>query len=271
MTEFLHLLPVRRQRRAVPSAPAAGFARRFALIVLASLTLSAAAPVTAQEMREAGAGSAGAARGPADAPVLALSASASRELPNDRLVVVLYVEREASDAASAQAQVNALLGPALERLRAARPALEIDGSGWRTWPMSAEGRIRSWRARAGVTVRGEPSPELSALIGQLSGMLAIESLRHELSRAARERAELELLSEAASSFRDKAQAGARALGYREATLRSVSLNQAQSGPVMTTMRASSAPMLSSAAAPIVSPEGQSTVTVSLEGSVWLSR
>ena len=122
-----------------------------------------------------------------------------------------------------------------------------------------------------MTVRGEPSPELSALLGQLAGTLAIESLRHELSRAARERAEADLLAEAAGSFREKAQAGARALGYREANLRSVSLNQAQSGPAVTMMRAASAPMLASTAAPIMSPEGQSTVTVTLEGSVWLSR
>jgi len=226
----------------------------------------------ATQAAQAAAAQAGrAARSLLDPPVLSLSASASRELANDRLVVVLYAEREAADAAGAQAQVNALIAPALEVLRAARPALEIESSGWRTWPMNAEGRIRSWRARASVMVRGEPSPALSALLAQLSGTLAIESLRHELSRTAREAAEAALLTEAAASFQGKAQAGARALGYRDANLRSVSLNQAQSGAPVAMMRATAAPMIAAAAAPIASAEGTTTVSVTLEGSVWLSR
>jgi predicted secreted protein len=288
MTEASTMQPpahVRAMRDRTRHRPARPLAALLALAALGVLWGLLAPDALAQEPRESGsllgpatqaaqaaAAQAGlAARSLLDPPVLSLSASASRELPNDRLVVVLYAEREAADAAGAQAQVNALITPALEVLRAARPALEIESSGWRTWPINAEGRIRSWRARASVMVRGEPSPALAALIGQLGGTLVIESLRHELSRPAREAAEADLLAVAAANFQSKAQAGARALGYREANLRSVSLNQALSGPPVAMMRTASAPMLTATAAPITSAEGNTTVSVTLEGSVWLGR
>lgn len=265
-----------RRRRILPAIVPAALVALLALSPQGAIAQESRDPGgllgPATQAAQAAAAQAGrAARSLLDPPVLSLSASASRELANDRLVVTVYAEREATDAAGAQAQVNALIGPALETLRAARPQLEIESSGWRTWPVNAEGRIRGWRARATITVRGEPSPTLAALIGQLGGTLAIESLRHELSRGAREKAEAELLAEAAAGFQSKAQAGARALGYREANLRSVSLNQAQSGPPVAMMRTAGAPLLAATAAPIATAEGSTTVTVTLEGSVWLSR
>jgi predicted secreted protein len=109
------------------------------------------------------------------------------------------------------------------------------------------------------------------LVAQLSASLAIESLRHELSREARERTEGELLTQAAGRFQDKAQAAARALGFRDATIRSVSLNQAQSGSPVPMVRAGLSTTAMAGGAPIPTAEGTTTVTVSLEGSVWLGR
>lgn len=212
-----------------------------------------------------------AARALLDPPVLSLAASATREVPNDRLVVVLFAEREGSDAAGAQSAVNALIGPALEALRRADPPLEFETGSFRAWPINVDGRIRSWRARATVRIEGAPSQTYSGLIAQLSGSLAIESLRHELSRSSKERAESELLAETAGRFQEKAQAAARALGFRDATIRSVSLNQAQSGTPIPTARVGLSATAMSGGAPLATAEGTTTVTVSLEGSVWLGR
>lgn len=212
-----------------------------------------------------------AARALLDPPVLSLAASASREVSNDRLVVVLFAEREGSDSAAAQAAVQALIGPALESLRRADPPLEFESGSWRAWPVSIDGRIRSWRARASVRIEGAHSEAYATLVAQLSASLAIESLRHELSRAARERTEGELLNQAAGRFQDKAQAAARALGFRDATIRAVSLNQAQAGSPVPMVRAGLSASAMAGGAPIPTAEGTTTVTVSLEGSVWLGR
>ena len=212
-----------------------------------------------------------AARALLDPPILSLASSATREVPNDRLVVVLFAEREGGDAAGAQSAVNALIGPALEALRRANPPLEFESGSWRAWPVNVDGRIRNWRARASIRVEGTPSEAFSALIAQLSGSLAIESLRHELSRASRERAESELLTQAAGRFQEKAQAAARALGFRDATIRAVSLNQAQAGSPIPSARAGLTATAMTGGAPIATAEGTTTVSVSLEGSVWLGR
>lgn len=225
----------------------------------------------AQSAQSAAAQATRAARALLDPPVLSLAASASREVPNDRRVVVLYTEREGSDAAAAQSAIQALIGPALEAMRQAEPPLEFESGSWRAWPVTVDGRIRSWRARASLRIEGAPSEGYAALVAQLSGTLAIESLRHELSRAARERTEGELLAEAAGQFQEKARAAARALGFRDATIRSVSLNQAQSSAPVPTARLGLSATALPPGAPIPTAEGTTTVTVSLEGSVWLGR
>lgn len=225
----------------------------------------------AQSAQSAASQATRAARALLDPPVLSLVASASREVPNDRLVVVLFAEREGGDSATAQAAVQALLGPALESLRRADPPLEFESGSWRAWPVNVDGRIRNWRARASVRIEGAPSEAYASLVAQLSGTLAIESLRHELSRSARERAEGELLAQAATRFQDKAQAAARALGFRDATIRAVSLNQAQSGSPVPMARAGLSASAMAGGTPIPTAEGTTTVMVSLEGSVWLGR
>jgi len=212
-----------------------------------------------------------AARALIDPPVLSISARATREVANDRMVVVLYAEREATDAGRAQSDVNQLIGPALETLRRADPKLEIESIGWRSWPMSAEGQIRAWRSRASLRVQGPASDTLAALVGELSATLGIESLRHEISRTTRERVESELLTEVATRFQDKARAAARALGYRDATIRTVSLDQASSGPPIMAARSSAPMVMTTGAGPIARAEGSTTVSLTLEGSVWLQR
>lgn len=206
-----------------------------------------------------------------DPPVLSIAASASREAANDRMVVVLYAEREAADAGRAQAEVNQLIGPALETLRQADPKLEIETVGWRSWPITTDGQIRVWRARASLRVHGPASDALAAVVGTLSATLGIESLRHELSRSTRERIEAELLNEVATRFQDRARSAARALGYRDVTIRTVSLNQASSGPPILAARSGAPMAMATGAGPIARAEGSSTVSLTLEGSVWLQR
>jgi predicted secreted protein len=258
---------------------------RFSLMILMFWVFGLSAQAQAQDNRDpsgllgsatqaaqaAAAQASRTARAWIDPPILSMAASASREVANDRMVVVLYAEREAADAGRAQAEVNQLIGPALDTLRRADPKLEIETVGWRSWPITTDGQIRGWRARASLRVHGPASDALAARVGTLSATLGIESLRHELSRNTRERIEAELLTEVSTRFQDKARAAARALGYRDATIRMVSLNQASSGPPILAARSGTAMAIATGAGPIARAEGSSTVSLTLEGSVWLQR
>lgn len=279
-----HSRPARDRAAPAGSRSRAAQAPAWAALVVLWLAFDSA-PVLAQDHRETGAvlsqareaaqaaaaQASRAARALLEPPILSLSATASREVANDRMVVLLFAEREGRDAGAAQAAVNALMAPALERLKRADPAVELETSGWRTWPVSLDGQIKAWRSRASVRVQAAPSEGFATLLSQVSNELVIESLRHELSRGGRERAEAELLAEAAQRFQEKAQAGARALGYREATLRSVSLNNASSVLPLPVARAALGATAVSGAMPIASAEGSTTVTVTLEGAVWLGK
>ncbi|MFP5405644.1 MAG: SIMPL domain-containing protein [Gammaproteobacteria bacterium] len=203
-------------------------------------------------------------------PQLTLSASAFREVAQDRVAVTLYASHEAPEPAPAQAQVNSVLSPVLERLKQ-RKDLEVQSAGYRTDPVWQDSRIVAWRARAALRVTAPPSGDFDKLIGELASQLSVESVVHFLSRDAQLAVEQELIGEAVGAFRSKAQAAAQALGFKGWSIRSVSVNDSGPGnpepmPKMMMSRATAAD-----AAPMPLAEGRTTVSVSVGGTVVLER
>lgn len=236
-------------------------ATALALVLGTALGAGVAVPAAAQEAASPGARL-------ARAPQLSVSATAYRDVPQDRITVTLYVERESAQPAAGQAQVSELLGPVLARLKA-RSDLEVQGSGYRTDPVWQQSRIVAWRTRGGLDVSAAPSEAFNQLIGELATRLNVQSVAYSLSRDARLAVEHELIAEAVGAFRAKAGTGARALGFRGYTVRDVSIGD--SGP----MRPEPVPKMmmarASEAAPVPLPaaEGKTAVSVTVSGSVTL--
>lgn len=245
--------PPRRARR--PGAPVA------ALALAVALAACAPAPAAAQE---AAAATAHGAR----APQLSVSATAYRDVPQDRITVTLYAERESPQPAAGQAQVSELLGPVLARLKS-RSDLEVQTSGYRTDPVWQQSRIVAWRTRGALELSAAPSEAFNQLIGELASRLNVESVAYSLSREARLAVEHELIAEAVRAFRAKADTGARALGFRGYAVREVSIGG--SGPIrpepvpkmMMARAAEAAPV------PLPAAEGKTTVSVTVSGTVAL--
>ena len=206
------------------------------------------------------------------APQLSLSATAYRDVAQNRVTVTLYAERESPQPAAGQAQVSELLGPVLERLKS-RSDLQVQGSGYRTDPLWQQSRIVGWRTRGSIQVSAQPSEAFNRLIGELAAQLNIESVAYWLSREAQLAVERELIAEAVAAFRAKADTAAKALGFNGYSMRNVAIDAA--GPV----RPEHAPkvMMSRAAAageapvPLPAAEGRTTVTVTVSASVALGR
>jgi len=248
---------------ALPCAP---YTRVRALVPALLLALAVALPcATAAQARSNGDG-----RDGDRTPRLSVSASAYRDVPEDRVTVTLYAERESPQPAAGQAQVSELLGPVLERLKA-RPDLEVQSSGYRTDPVWQQSRIVGWRTRGSLQVSAQPSESFNRLVGELATKLNVESVAYWLSRPAQLAVERELIAEAVAAFRAKADTAAKALGFRTYSVRTVSVDGA--GPIrpepMPKVMMSRAASAESAPVPLPGAEGKTTVTVSVSGSVAL--
>lgn len=248
-----------------PYRPAATrILRRSGLALAAALAALAAAPAFAQDYRS------GEHYHAERGPQLSLSAAAYREVVQDRITVTLYAERESPQPAAGQAQVSALLGPALEQLKA-REELEVQSSGYRTSPVWQQGRIVGWRTRGAIQVSAQPSESFNRLIGELATRLNIESVGYWLSRPAQLAVERELIAEAVAAFRAKADTASKALGFSRYSVRNVSVDGG--GPIhpmpVTKMTMSRAAAAEAAPVPLPAAEGKTTVTVTVSGSVAL--
>ncbi|MBX3590709.1 MAG: SIMPL domain-containing protein [Burkholderiaceae bacterium] len=204
------------------------------------------------------------------APRLSLAASAYRDVPQDRVTVTLYAERESPQPATGQAHVSELLGPVLAQLKS-RTELEIQSSGYRTDPVWQQSRIVGWRTRGSLQVSAQPSESFNRLVGELATKLNVESVAYWLSRPAQLAVERELIAEAVAAFRAKADTAAKALGFRTYSVRTVSVDGA--GPIrpepVPKVMMSRAASAESAPVPLPGAEGKTTVTVSVSGSVAL--
>ncbi len=252
----------------MPGSAACPRPRRAALhaVLAIAAALAAAVPLAAAAQDDAARPRHRAER----APQLSVSATAYRDVVQDRITVTLYAERESPQPAAGQAQVSDLLGPVIARLKA-RDNLEVRTSAYRTDPVWQQSRIVGWRTRGSIQVSAPPSEDFNRLIGELATTLNVESVSSWLSREARLAVERELIAEAVAAFRSKADAASRALGFADYTVRDVSVDTP--GPVfpepMPRAMMSRAASADAAPVPLPAAEGKTTVTVTVSGRVAL--
>lgn len=219
-----------------------------------------------------GAASAGAQTLPPPQNVVSLSASATTELANDWLTLVLGTTREGSDAAVVQAQLKQALETTLvEARKLAKPGqVELRSGNFSLYPRYApKGGISGWQGTVELVVEGRDVAAITQLAGR-AGALTVSRLGFSLSREAREKAEAEVTGQAINAFRAKAAATSQAFGFGGYTLREVTVGG--DGPVVQ----NEAPMFrvramvaSAEAAPPVEA-GKATVAVTVSGSVQMS-
>ena len=207
--------------------------------------------------------------------VVQLAASASTEVTLDRLQLVLSTRREGPEAAPVQQQLQQALAAALaEARRAARPG-EVDvrtGNFSLSPRYDGRGSTSGWVGSAELIVEGSDSVAIAALAGRI-GTMSVAQAGWTLSRAARERAEDEITAEAIGRFRAKADRSARLFGFTGWMLREVAVGAEGPPPGMPRPAIAMGARAASAGmdAPLPVEAGRATVTVSVQGSVQLTR
>jgi predicted secreted protein len=191
----------------------------------------------------------------------------------DILAISFSTTRDGTDAAVVQAQLKQALDLALaEARKVARPEqLEVRTGNFSLSPRySSKGGINGWQGSVQLQVEGRDMAAISQLAGRIQ-TLSIASVRHGLSREAREKVEAETTAQAIARFRERAQTQSQLFGFTGYTVREVVVNMegAPMAPVAMAMRfrADAAP----AEAPVPVEVGKTTVSSSVSGSVVMTR
>ena len=243
--------------------PDSGAGRRLAAAALlpAALGLAAAAPSQAQTA---------VATPPQN--IVSLAASASTEVANDWLTIVLSTAREGGDAATVQSQLQAALDAALGEARAqAQPGrLEVRTGNFSLYPRYLpKGGIGGWQGSAELVLQGRDAAAIARLATRIS-TLTVARVGFSLSRSAREQAEGELTAQAIERFRAKAEAISRQFGFGAYAIREVTVGFDEPPIAVPKYRALASRAGGAADEALPVEAGKSEVTVSVSGSVQMS-
>lgn len=204
--------------------------------------------------------------------VLQLSAAGTVEVQQDLLSMTLSTTRDAADAATVQTQLKTALDAALAEARKnAQPdQLDVRTGNFSLSPRyTRDGKINGWQGSTELVLEGKDFPRITQTAGRIS-TLTVASVGFGLSREARAKVEAEAQTIAIDNFKQKAAELAKGFGFAGYSLREVSVNASQGGPIrprMMAMEASSSMKMSDAPVPIEA--GKTSVVVNVSGSVQL--
>lgn len=203
--------------------------------------------------------------------VVQLSAQGSVEAPQDLLSISMNTTRQGPDASTVQNQLKAALDAALAQARqGARPdQMDVHTGSFNLSPRyDRDGKITGWQGSVELVLQGRDFALISATAGKIQ-TLTVGNVTFGLSREQRERVEGEAQTMAIDHFKARASQIAKGFGFAGYTLREVSVNTNDQvmppRPRMMAMEARAA--MSDAPVPVQA--GNSTVVVTVSGTVQL--
>ncbi len=211
----------------------------------------------------AAAGNARSAEEPPSYNVVDLQAEAQREIQNDLMTASLYVEQSGENPTRVSNSVNKIVN---EALHAAEDIKSVKASteGYQTYPVYGKtNRLEAWRVRSEIRIESKDFSATSNFIGKLQSTMRLSSLGFTVSPEARRQAENELIAQAISNFRERAEIVKHSLNGRGYKLRKMSINTSGFHPRPVLARGMAAQEV---AAPNVEG-GTSQVTVNISGSI----
>ena len=227
--------------------------RQLAVLTLAAASVPAFAQAVAPEPRN----------------VIALSASGNVEVAQDLLRLSMSTARDGSDAGVVQTQLRQALDQAVaEAKKTAQPGqMDVRTGGFSLNPRySRDGKINGWQGSAELVLEGRDFPRITSAAARINTM-TIADVGFSLSREARASAERQAQAQAIEQFRAKAAEVVHAFGLADYSLREVSVQAADRGATPMMMGRAKAQFASAEAAPVPVEPGQSTVTVTVSGTV----
>ncbi len=204
-------------------------------------------------------------------PELALQAQAVSELQQDTVTITLATEINGADQAAVGKQLTAALDAAMKQAKGDGKVTARNGN-YRIWAVTdRDGKPTGWRGRVEMLLESQDFQAASALASKLSSTMPIGDISFSLSDKARAAEEARLLEQAASAFRERAQAAVKAFGFSDYRIRKIELggSGAQYVSARPRMQAMSAGGEAMKLADVPLQADTETVAVSVNGTVTL--
>lgn len=201
--------------------------------------------------------------------VVNLSAEASREISNDEMHAVLYIEKSNKQPAELATQINQLMNQAIATARK-YPTVKIETGAQSTYPIydNDNRKLKEWRGRAQIRLESKDFKAASQLIAELQQHFQTQSINFKVSDEKRKKVESELMIEATKNFQQRAQALTQTWNKPSYQLVNLNLNTNNYSPQPVPRMA----MMKSASADMAVPEqevaaGESQMAVSANGAI----
>lgn len=201
-------------------------------------------------------------------PVATIQASASKEVLQDQVQVVMGTRVTAQTAGQANQMLTEALAQSRQGLEV--PAGVLISSGrFSTFPAyDKEGVVTGWAGTASLVIDSEDLQAVAAVIEYLGKSLAVSSIQFSLSASVRQATEQALMQDLAQTFGQRASVAARAFGFEAYDLMALDFDRADmaSRPMM---RMASAPMMADAGPAVSLEPSMTTVEISVVGQIQL--
>ena len=205
--------------------------------------------------------------------VVSLTATASVEVSRDLMAVTLSTTREGADARTMQSALKQALDAALQEARGAARAGQIDvrtGNFSMSPRYSPKGALNGWQGTAELVIEGRDLSGIGQLAGRIQSM-SIARVAQGLSREQREKAEASVTAQAIARYRAQATEVTQQFGYASYVVREVSVNGNEQGGGPEPMMMRAKVFAAAADAPLPVEAGQTTVSVTVSGTVQMQK
>ncbi len=194
--------------------------------------------------------------------------SATKEVANDTLVVVMYHERSGQQPSMLADDVNRTISWAVD-LAKKNKAIKVQTLDYRQEPQYRNQAVIGWRVRQSIRLESTDHKALSMLIGELQERLSVASMHYSISPDARTEVESLLIAQALDRFARRGKLIAGEMGRPDYRVVSMDIATSGASPVPVRMRAVSARAESASVAPPTLEAGVQTVTVQVSGTIEL--
>lgn len=198
-----------------------------------------------------------------------VQAEASRQVSNDEMHAVLYIEKSNKQPAELATQITQLMNQAIAASRK-YPNVKVETGAQTTYPIydNDSRKLKEWRGRAEIQIESTDFKAASQLVNELQQNFQTQSINFTVSDAQRKKVENELMIEASKNFQQRAQLLSQSWNKSGYNLVNLNLNTSNNYPQPIMMRSSMAKFADAEAAPM--PEvaaGESKITVNANGTV----
>lgn len=198
-----------------------------------------------------------------------IQAEATRNVANDEMHAVLYIEKSNKQPADLSAQINQSMNQALATAKK-YPNVKFTTGSQTSYPIynNENRKLKEWRGRAEIRLEGTDFKATSQLINELQQNFQTQSINFTVSEAQRKKVENELIVEASKNLQQRAQLLSQTWNKSGYHLVNLQINTQNQYPQPVFAEMAVAKFSASSAAPAQDVAGgESKISVSANGTI----